>query len=267
MSPDQKTGKDEPNNATEYVQDMYLYFRQEETAFLPALRPKISALKRFALVNWLMEIHAEQQLSPETLYLTVGILDRYLATDCVETKELEMVGLTSLFIASKYEETYYPSLRDLGLHRRKEDVVRTETKILKALNYQISKPTSHVFLIRYLRAAHADKRATQIASYLMEGALLSFDLLKYKPSQLAAASVFLARHRNPSFRTPCSTTLSKYSSRSEEDVIPVARAILSEKSKWTALWAEYTPNPIFVDKKFTHSYYGGVADMAFRLDF
>ena len=64
------------------------------------------------MVDWLVEVHTQFSLLQETLYLTVAIMDRYLqeSADKVPTKELQLVGVTAMFIASKYEEMYPPEI-------------------------------------------------------------------------------------------------------------------------------------------------------------
>jgi hypothetical protein len=47
---------------------------------------------------------------PETLYLTVNIIDRYLSIQSVTKEELPIVGIAAIFIASKYEEVWHPEV-------------------------------------------------------------------------------------------------------------------------------------------------------------
>jgi cyclin B len=47
---------------------------------------------------------------PETLFLTTNVMDRYLNTEIVERKNLQLVGMTALLIASKYEEIWAPEV-------------------------------------------------------------------------------------------------------------------------------------------------------------
>ena len=101
-----------------------------------------------------------------------------------------------------------------------------EETILKTLEYQITIPSAHAFLVRYLKAAHADKKIVQLSCYILDGTLQSYQLLHYLPSQLAAAAVFIARRSVG--RNSWSPTLLKYAEYCEEEVIPVARAILAE---------------------------------------
>lgn len=109
---------EDPLCATTYVQDMYEHFRSKETS--TSVRPVymedqqyINERMRSILVDWLVEVHLKFKLVPETLYLTINIIDRYLSKTEVTRPKLQLVGVTSLLIASKYEEIYPPELRDL----------------------------------------------------------------------------------------------------------------------------------------------------------
>ncbi|EEC47909.1 predicted protein, partial [Phaeodactylum tricornutum CCAP 1055/1] len=63
---------------------------------------------RSILVDWLVEVHTKFRLIPETLYLCVNIIDRYLSQVETVRKRLQLVGITAMLIASKYEEIYPP---------------------------------------------------------------------------------------------------------------------------------------------------------------
>lgn len=49
----------------------------------------------------------------ETLYLTVNLIDRFLALQPVVRKKLQLVGVTSMLLACKYEEVSVPVVEDL----------------------------------------------------------------------------------------------------------------------------------------------------------
>lgn len=109
---------EDPLCVTDYVQDMYQHFRGKET--MTSVRPlymenqpHINERMRSILVDWLVEVHLKFKLVPETLYLTINLIDRYLERQEVSRPKLQLVGVTSLLIASKYEEIYPPELRDL----------------------------------------------------------------------------------------------------------------------------------------------------------
>lgn len=257
----------DPLCATDYVQEMYEHFRERETftstkPTYMAKQPHINEKMRSILVDWLVEVHLKFKLVPETLYLTINIIDRYLDTEKVSRPKLQLVGVTSLLIASKYEEIYPPELRDLvyicDRAYSKQEILEMEETVLKALHYKITIPSAHAFLVRFLKAAHADKKMVQLSCYILDGTLQSFTLLNYLPSQMAAAAVFLARRA--AGRNAWSPTLLKYAEYMEEDIIPVAKAILTQKnSSASDLRA--------VNKKYSSSRYGGVASQYLSPDF
>lgn len=51
----------------------------------------------------------------ETLYLTVNLIDRFLAVQSIERKRLQLVGVTAMLLACKYEEVSVPVVEDLVL--------------------------------------------------------------------------------------------------------------------------------------------------------
>ena len=72
----------------------------------------INEKMRAILVDWLIEVHYKFKLLPETLFLTINLIDRYLERVQVHRTKLQLVGVTSMLIASKYEEIYAPEVKD-----------------------------------------------------------------------------------------------------------------------------------------------------------
>jgi Cyclin, C-terminal domain len=132
-----------------------------------------------------------------------------------------------------------------------------EEMILKALKYKITIPSAHAFLVRYLKAGHADKKIVQLSCYLMDGTLQSYSLLEYLPSQLAAAAVFISRRVVG--RNGWSPTLLHYSDYAEEEIIPIARTLLlAKKNADQELRA--------VEKKYSSNRYGAVTLINLDID-
>jgi len=74
------------------------------------LQPEINEKMRAILVDWLIDVHSKFELSPETLYLTINIIDRFLAVKTVPRRELQLVGISAMLMASKYEEIWPPEV-------------------------------------------------------------------------------------------------------------------------------------------------------------
>lgn len=89
---------------------------------------------RSILIDWLVEVHYKFKLVPETLYLTVNLIDRYLSIQQVKRDKLQLVGVTCMFIACKYEEIYPPIVKDFvcitDKAYTKEEILELESKVL-----------------------------------------------------------------------------------------------------------------------------------------
>lgn len=157
------------------------------------------ALPFFAVVR--VPQPTQFRLVPETLYLCVNLIDRYCQLVDIKRSELQLVGVTALLIACKYEEIYPPEVRDcVYITDRaylRQQVLDMEQDILSKLEFRITVPTAYPFLCRYLDLVDAPKLVRHAASFYMERTLQEHDLLHYRPSSVAASAVILAM-RNPS---------------------------------------------------------------------
>ncbi|XP_016114318.1 G2/mitotic-specific cyclin-B1-like [Sinocyclocheilus grahami] len=157
---------------SEYVCDIYAYLQQLEVAM--AIRPcylegqEVSGDMRAVTIDWLMQVQREFKLRQETLLMTVSIIDSFLqicldsnAFSCicmflknnpVPKKYLQLVCVTAMLLASKYEEIYPPTVGDFvfvsdGAYSC-GDIRRMERIILKRLNYSLGRPFPTLFLQR-----------------------------------------------------------------------------------------------------------------------
>lgn len=70
----------------------------------------INARMRAILVDWLVEVHFKLDMVPQTLYLAVHIIDKFCMGHAIPRSQLQLIGVSSLLIASKYEEIYPPEV-------------------------------------------------------------------------------------------------------------------------------------------------------------
>lgn len=154
---------------------------------------------------------------PETLYLTVNVIDRYLALKQVRRSKLQLVGVASLLLASKYEEIYPPELSDLvyitDKAYNKKEILEMENDIVCTLQWDMTVPTVHSFLCRFLKAAHADRTMVQLACFIAERSLQEQSMIKHLPSVVAASAIYAARTSLK--RNPWSPTLLQYTKLDE----------------------------------------------------
>jgi Cyclin, N-terminal domain/Cyclin, C-terminal domain len=156
----------------------------------------VNASMRAILVDWLVEVHMKFRLVPETLHLAVNIIDRYLTTVEVPRQTLQLVGVTSLLLAAKYEEIYPPEVKDCvcitDRAYTKQDILDMEADILNELSFNLTVPTGHPFLQRFLFITKASRTMESAAHYYAERMLQEHDALQFRPSAIAAAAVCLA---------------------------------------------------------------------------
>ncbi|CAB9518873.1 B-type cyclin [Seminavis robusta] len=219
-------------HCTEYANDIYESHRKRELVYSEPTDSldSNSQIRRSKVIDWMVKVHMDFRLGPEVLYVAVALLNRYTARSTMPSNELDLVALACMWIAIKVEETFsVPPDLWISLCKTqytKADLVQTEKSILKLLDFEIALPTAYHFLVRFLKLAHADKKMLRFSFYYLDSTLLSGSLLIYLPSEIAAACVYLARLHVGKYGW--SPTLLKYSRYSEEDVGPVARAIIEE---------------------------------------
>uniref|UniRef100_A0A8C3IWE5 G2/mitotic-specific cyclin-B1 n=1 Tax=Chrysemys picta bellii TaxID=8478 RepID=A0A8C3IWE5_CHRPI len=190
----------DPNLCSEYVKDIYGYLRDLEKQ--QDVRPKylagqeVTGNMRAILIDWLVQVQVKFRLLPETMYMTAAIIDRFLQDNSVPKKMLQLVGVTAMFIASKYEEMYPPEIGDFAFvtdHTyTKFQIKQMERKILQALDFALGRPLPLHFLRRASKIGEVDLEQHTLAKYLMELSLVDYEMVHYPPSQIAAAAFCLA---------------------------------------------------------------------------
>ncbi|KAM4593435.1 G2/mitotic-specific cyclin-B2 [Odontesthes bonariensis] len=192
---------DLPQLCSEYVKDIYSYLHVLEVQ--QAVRAdymqgyEITERMRAILVDWLVQVHSRFQLLQETLFLTVATLDRFLQVQPVSRRKLQLVGVTAMLLACKYEEMYAPEVGDFAYitdHAfTKSQILEMEQLILRSLNFQLGRPLPLHFLRRASKVANSDVEKHTLAKYLMELTLLDYGMVHLRPSEVAAASLSLSQ--------------------------------------------------------------------------
>lgn len=121
-------------------------------------RHKVTPNLRARMIDWMIEVLTNFKCDDQTFFLSVSLLDRYfkLKPEVREISDLHIIGVTCMFIASKYEDIYplkmkmvYEKIahKKLGIDKIKG----LEMDILKTIKYRIPAPTSLDFLKYYLK--------------------------------------------------------------------------------------------------------------------
>ncbi|WRX15059.1 Cyclin [Theobroma cacao] len=118
--------------------------------YMEKVQNDVTVNMREILIEWLVEVTEEYKLVSDTLYLTVSYIDRYLSSHAISSNKLQLLGVSCMLIASKYEEITPPHVDDFCYitdnSYTKEEVVEMEKDVLELLNFEIGTPTIRNFL-------------------------------------------------------------------------------------------------------------------------
>ncbi|CAK9858325.1 unnamed protein product [Sphagnum jensenii] len=247
----------------DYVEDIYTFYHKIEVqSCVPpdymTRQADINEKMRAILIDWLIEVHLKFKLMMETLYLTTNLIDRYLSVQSVSRKNLQLVGVTALLLAAKYEEIWAPEVHDFifisdNAYSR-EQILNMEKSMLNTLQFNLTVPTPYVFVARCLKAAAADKELEMVSWYLVELCLTEYSMVKFCPSHLAAAAVYTAQ--NTLARKPCwGPALQQHSGYTEAQLMECATMMVAFQSK------AGTGSLTVVHKKYSNTRFLSVAKL------
>ena len=250
--------RENPLAVTEYVNDIFSYwFRVEpDTQVAPnymLIQTDINDKMRAILIDWLVEVHLKFKLMPETLFLTHNLIDRFLSKKVVTRKNLQLVGVTAMLLASKYEEIWAPEVRDFVYISDKaytrEQILDMEKQMLNTLGFHLTVPTPYQFLSRFYKAAGADKQFQLLASFIVESSLPDYSMLKFPASLTAAAATYVAMKTLG--KGEWNDVMVAHTRYTEADIRPCANAMarLQRKSATASLSAVHKKysNPKFME--------------------
>ncbi|KAJ6730507.1 CYCLINS [Salix viminalis] len=205
--------------------DIYKHLRASEmkkrpsTDFMDRVQKDVNASMRAILVDWLVEVAEEYRLVPDTLYLTVNYIDRYLSGNVMSRQRLQLLGVACMMIAAKYEEICAPQVEEFCYITDntyfRDEVLEMESTVLNYLKFEMTAPTAKCFLRRFVRAAQGINEAPSmqlecLANYIAELSLLEYSMLCYAPSLVAASAIFLAKYILLPSKKPWNSTLQHY---------------------------------------------------------
>lgn len=144
-----------------YGEEIDSYQRELENFFNSSnslMKHKITPALRSRMVDWMIEVLTNFKCDDQTFFLAVSILDRYFKnkSETREISDLHIIGVTCMFISSKYEDIYPLKMKmvfEKIAHKKLpiEKIKGLEMEILKVINYRIPAPTSYDFLKVYLK--------------------------------------------------------------------------------------------------------------------
>jgi hypothetical protein len=199
----------------EYAEEIFDYFRELEVClravssvltsqarmmpnpYYMENQAEIQWSMRSVLIDWVVQVHGRFTMLPETLFLAVNCIDRFLSVKVVSIAKLQLVGATAIYVAAKYEEINCPSVQEVAFmvdgSYTQEEILKAERFMLTMLKFELGWPGPMSFLRRISKADEYDVDTRTVAKYFLEVTLMDERFVGCTPSFLAAGAHCLAR--------------------------------------------------------------------------
>lgn len=180
----------------------YKYSRKKEPfnyhpkPFYIEFQYDINRKMRAILVDWLIDVHSKFKLVPTTLYLTINSVDRFLSIQTLLRQKLQLLGISSMLLASKYEEIYAPETRDFVYISdnaySKEDIFNMEILICTTLEYNFHVPSPIFFIADWSKILNASQEEIIFSIYTLELHLVEYESLLFHSDLISICALLIS---------------------------------------------------------------------------
>ena len=186
----------------DYINESYNNLLQEEYTMkikpiygYMASQSDINIKMRAILVDWLIEMHEKFNFKSQKLYQTIWLIDTYLSLKYIRRSDFQLLGLGCMYISCKFNEIFYPILKDCieisdGAYT-KEDLLNIEKDILKTINYNVLPPSKEDFYNIIAKAFEFGEKQYYLGKFFMENSLIDYNMIKYPSSVIAVACSYI----------------------------------------------------------------------------
>ena len=185
----------------EYLNDIWESFIDKEKlndySFkdIISTQTDIKESMRCILIDWIISIQNKFFMKKNTLFLTINLIDRYLSKKSIHRTKFQLLGVSSLFIACKYEEIYMKNINQfVELTARafdKNEILEMEKTIIDLVDFNLDLPLSDDFFDILSTVYKFNEKEYNFGCFLLEAFLLDITCCEYKQSQIALATCFI----------------------------------------------------------------------------
>lgn len=222
--------------------------------YMRNIQNDINDKMRIILFDWIVDVHFKWKLLPETLYLTFNLIDRYLGLKSTSREELQCVGVSALLIACKYEEIYFPDLADFkeitDNSFEKSNILHKEYDILSKLSFDVTVPSALRFFELFNIFIKLEGVYLNYGLYILELCAFSYQMIKYKPSLIAAGVLMIIVNTNSVLKEK----LIELSCHSPEEIGLVCKDII-------LMYQKVDNGSKSIKKKYSSSKFGSVGQV------
>ncbi|CAC9494506.1 cyclin [Leishmania infantum JPCM5] len=185
---------------SEYGSEILTYFLEVERVVYSermymSRQSEVTDRMRKILIDWLIDVVTEFKLHPETFFLAVDIIDRFLFFYSIPRTKLQLVGVTAILVAAKHEEIWPPTVNDCvavtANTYTSREVIDMEFDVVTTLRFKFTVPTTYPITCRLLESCHMAPAVRHATFLFLESAAHCYPLLQFLPSRIAAGAVLL----------------------------------------------------------------------------
>lgn len=115
----------------------------------------VTPIMRTILVDWMVEVCMEFALKRETFYYALNYVDRFLsAQPGVLKQNLQLLGVTAMYVAAKMEEVLSPKVADFVKSTDNgysaDQILAMEKTLYRVLGWQLAPPTAAMWASWYM---------------------------------------------------------------------------------------------------------------------
>lgn len=253
----------------EYAPEIINYLHELENRLMPnplymENQDELKWEMRSVLIDWVVQVHSRFNLLPETLFLTVNYIDRFLSKRKVSLSRFQLVGAVALFIAAKYEEINCPTVQEVAYMADNaysvDDFLKAERFMIDVLEFDMGWPGPMSFLRRTSKADDYDYETRTLAKYFLEITIMDSRYVASPPSWLAAGAHYLARRLlNKGHWTEAHVFYSGYT---EVQLRPLAEQLLENcrhaEATHKAIYEKYQERRYRKSSSFVQDYFQAV---------
>lgn len=155
----------------------------------------LNEARRSIVIDWIIDVHLNYELSRKTLFLAIYLFDYYIAVKDIPISKVQLLAVTSIYVASKYEETDFPPLLDMlyitANSYNKEELLELERDLLSVVEFNLTIPLLSTFLEFLLDYLDFDCESSKRVNYLADMTLFSIKFNRYDSSTLALSIISL----------------------------------------------------------------------------
>jgi len=161
-----------------------------------SFQTELNSTMRYILVDWLVEVAVMKDFPSQIVHIAGNCVDQYLMRRKVQRSELQLLGITCMLIAARFQGTDIVTIREAawltdGTYKY-EEVVRMMGEVMSCIKGQVRVLTIPDFLKLFCSLAAVSQKTECVAGYIADLSILHTECGRFSPALMAASSVLLA---------------------------------------------------------------------------